>query len=589
MRGGTEARGSLSIDGISPPQDLSTRFQPIVDLRTGLIGAYEALSRGPQGTRLEPPRALLGAAAEAGRLSELVRACWRLAIEAAVRQRAPGGALPTLFFNVLPEGIGDALLFDEVQAGLERARIEPSGLVLEVTESGPVRDYPALLHTLARYRAAGIRVAVDNMGARHAGERLVAEVEPDFVKVARPLVEEVDGHPGRRGAVEALLLLAEKVGAEVVAEGIEREEELEVVRGLGVPLAQGFLLGRPEEQFLPADALRTTRLRSLSHAPARNRPAHLEGAARIGEYLERAPAVPMDCPLEDALRLLEGTEADAVVLVEDGRPRALASRRRIHEQMARPYGREVFLRRPVERVADPDPLIVDWRTPLETVSRLAMARSSETLYDDVVVARAGRYLGVVSLRRLLDAITRSRLEMARHSNPLTGLPGNQIIHEVIRSRLQGPSGAGVLHIDLDDFKAFNDAHGFHRGDDAIRLTAAFLQEVVAAHGGAHPFLGHVGGDDFVAVVALDAIRPIRKAIEERFQARVRSLFTGSGEPPRLGISVGAVLISGDDPRSVDQVLHSLAAAKRQAKSRKGGGRGEDGSDDADPPVVLVAV
>ncbi len=127
--------------------------------------------------------------------------------------------------------------------------------MLEVTERAPVADYPALREALDVLRGTGVRFAVDDAGAGWASLQHVLELSPDFIKLDRALVRGVEDDPSRRTLIEGLLPVAAGMDARVIAEGIEGAAQLEALRELGVPLGQGFFLGRPAE--LPEVELRS--------------------------------------------------------------------------------------------------------------------------------------------------------------------------------------------------------------------------------------------------------------------------------------------------------------------------------------------
>ncbi len=126
------------------------------------------------------------------------------------------------------------------------------------------------------------------------------------------------------------------------------------------------------------------------------------------------------------------------------------------------------------------------------------------------------------LARVKGTLRRAR-EM-RNLSPLTGLPGNIRIQEEIERNVREGTPFAVLYADLDNFKAYNDQKGFVRGDRLIQMTARVVQEAVAEHAGVEGFVGHVGGDDFVAVVPPDVAEAVAKRICERFGEAVRDFY-----------------------------------------------------------------
>ncbi len=214
-------------------------FQPIVEIDTGRVVAYEALARGPVGP-LERPDALFAAARAAGRLAELDEACRAAAFRGAVE--AALVAPLTVFVNVEPEVLDTAPLAD-LMAIAESA---PGQLrvVMEITERAIAARPAELLRTVERVRELGWSVAVDDVGAESMSLAFLPLLRPDVVKLDLRLVQERPG-PEIAEIMNAVNAYAERSGAVVLAEGIEDEGHLRTARGLGATLAQGWLFGRP--------------------------------------------------------------------------------------------------------------------------------------------------------------------------------------------------------------------------------------------------------------------------------------------------------------------------------------------------------
>jgi EAL domain-containing protein (putative c-di-GMP-specific phosphodiesterase class I) len=229
---------------------LRSVYQPIVELDTGEVVAYEALARGPEGHELESPAALFGAAGRSDRLAELDWACRLTAMRGAVR----GGLEPplSLFVNVEPEATKapppNKKMQDEKLVLLDRLQV-----VFEVTERA-LTDQPAeLLDAVARMRSLGCGIALDDVGADRRSLALMPLLQPDVIKLDLSLVQ---NRPTTEIAViaGAVHAQAESTGATVLAEGIETEEHAFTALALGATLGQGWLYGRPGPLAEPAPA-----------------------------------------------------------------------------------------------------------------------------------------------------------------------------------------------------------------------------------------------------------------------------------------------------------------------------------------------
>jgi EAL domain-containing protein (putative c-di-GMP-specific phosphodiesterase class I) len=210
-------------------------FQPVVDLGRGTVVGYEALARFAGPPQAGPGRWFTEARHEglAARLEAVVLAL-------ALARRASLPARCFLAVNLSPT----ALPSGEVQAVLRRAG-DLSATVVELTEHSRVDDPDRLVRDLDRIRAAGGRVAADDAGAGYTALQRLLALRPDVVKLDRSLVAQIDEDPVKRAFVEMLRSLTGDTGARLLAQGIERVEELEALARLGVPLGQGFLLARP--------------------------------------------------------------------------------------------------------------------------------------------------------------------------------------------------------------------------------------------------------------------------------------------------------------------------------------------------------
>ncbi|MCU1606217.1 MAG: diguanylate cyclase/phosphodiesterase with and sensor(s) [Modestobacter sp.] len=219
--------------------DVHSLFQPIVELDSGRVVAYEALARGPEGA-LRSPDALFAAAREAGCLAELDAACRAAAFRGAVQQ---GLLAPlTVFVNVEPEVLDDAPL-----AELARSVADAPGdlrVVMEITERALAARPAELLRTVDRVREFGWGVALDDVGAESLSLAFMPLLRPDVVKLDLRLVQERPG-PAIAEIMNAVNAYAESSGALVLAEGIEDAAHLRMARALGATLGQGWLFGRP--------------------------------------------------------------------------------------------------------------------------------------------------------------------------------------------------------------------------------------------------------------------------------------------------------------------------------------------------------
>jgi EAL domain-containing protein (putative c-di-GMP-specific phosphodiesterase class I) len=222
-------------------------FQPIIDTRSLTVFAYEALVRGPSG---ESAASVL-AEVNPTNIYAFDQSCRIRAIETAGQLGLveSGAALSINFFPgavYKPETCIQATL-----AAAARVAFPRDLLIFEVTEGEKVVDRAHLRSILEEYRRQRFRSAIDDFGAGYAGLNLLAEFQPDIIKIDLDLVRGIDERPVARKVVAAIVSLARDLGVEVIAEGIETRSELEVLTAMGVYLHQGFFFAKPGFQTLP--------------------------------------------------------------------------------------------------------------------------------------------------------------------------------------------------------------------------------------------------------------------------------------------------------------------------------------------------
>lgn len=215
-------------------------YQPIVDWAGRAVFGYEALVRSSE-TTMPHPGALFDAAEALGRLPDLGRAIRRIC-GGPIGEAAPHAAL---FVNLHTQDLLDESLYDPNSALAGIA----SRVVLEITERAHLEKVKDVRHCVARLRALGFRIAIDDIGAGYSGLNSFAIVQPDIVKLDITLVRDVDGDPMKQKLVRALNQLCTDVGIAVVAEGVETPAERDTLIGLGCNYFQGYLFARPAKAF----------------------------------------------------------------------------------------------------------------------------------------------------------------------------------------------------------------------------------------------------------------------------------------------------------------------------------------------------
>ena len=217
-------------------------FQPIVDLGTGAVHGFEALSRGPVGTQQHSPLNLFEAAKDCELTFELDQHCRRRALRTARDLPAPH----RLFVNVVP-----ASMYDPDFQGtsliqlLEGIGLSPGRIVLEVSEHYAIENYALFVEALQNFTHLGFSIAVDDIGKGSSGLEAIAHLNPRYLKFDLQLVRDIDKSHVKREMARALKTFADRMDSRIIAEGIEREGEKQACADLGLHYGQGYLLARP--------------------------------------------------------------------------------------------------------------------------------------------------------------------------------------------------------------------------------------------------------------------------------------------------------------------------------------------------------
>lgn len=235
---------TLDINAIIDHNSLAVWFQPIVSVRRQSILLLEALSRGidPASGEIIPPLELFAAAMKAGKQGNLEHLCVKRALDnfSRIRHIFPFTLLSLNIGNELLDHLDDPNWLCEM---LDELDISPHRVIIEVLESALAhkQTYRSFMQAC---RAGGILLAIDDVGAQYSGLMRIIEVKPDLIKIDRDLICGIHHEKWQLEVVRALTVLAHHTGAQVVAEGIEQEEEALACLQLGIDLQQGFLFSR---------------------------------------------------------------------------------------------------------------------------------------------------------------------------------------------------------------------------------------------------------------------------------------------------------------------------------------------------------
>ncbi|MCK8826525.1 EAL domain-containing protein [Natroniella acetigena] len=235
------------IDRIIEYQLVTTLFQPIIELTTGKILGYEALSRGPVNSPLHKPLDLFKVAREANKLFALEKVCRRQAL---LNFEQFNNTIDyKLFINVDPQVVTDQNFRSGTTKKLiDQLSLSQENIVIELTEHTPIEDFEAFNLALDNYQ--GYQLAIDDTGAGHSGLQSLVSIAYNFIKLDRSLIQGIDHNFVKQALLESIVDFATKVNSTLIAEGIEREEELNLLAELGIDYGQGYFIAPPAKGII---------------------------------------------------------------------------------------------------------------------------------------------------------------------------------------------------------------------------------------------------------------------------------------------------------------------------------------------------
>jgi EAL domain-containing protein (putative c-di-GMP-specific phosphodiesterase class I)/GGDEF domain-containing protein len=578
-----------ALDRLIETRSFDIHFQPLVAIDRADIYGFEALTRAPADGPLHSPLVLFEAAARLGRLVELER----LVVQRATERFKALGLPGCLFLNVT----ADTLLGAREHAGRLAQQLLALGLptsrvVIELTETRPIEDLARLDDALQALRERGFRVALDDLGEGFASLRRWMEMRPDFVKIDRHFIDGIAQEPLKQQFVRSIVEMAATSGCEVVAEGLEQEPDLEVLRRLGLTICQGYLFARPSPTPRATLGVQwSSRLATAAQPRLLQNDLALplaHGAITSAAQLaRRGLTVTAAANCRSVVDLFHADEQLLAIPVLDEHQRPIGVLRSLHvlKRSTERYFMDIFDRRSCVELMDANPLVFDVATPLRAMSDAVANLDERLLIDGFLVTRDGVYFGAGRSSDLLKAVSDLQVHAARYANPLTLLPGNVPLDNHLERLIEAGETFAAVVWDIDHFKPFNDVYGYRIGDDIIRLAARVLTQAVDPQ---RDFVGHVGGDDFVLALLSPDWEARLTRICQAFDAGVRSFFSAEhlaaggyvtlnrqNQPsfhPLPTFSAGAVLHVPGNFDSARALSAALAEPKRVAKGRAGNSR-----------------
>ena len=562
---------------------LDHAFQPIVNIHTGNTFGAEALVRGVEKAGFSSIDDLFDTAWRDGVLHQVDMVLREKALAKFARFRRQ--AEVKLFYNL------DNRLFDagDYSPGSTMGILEKYGyaredLCFELSEKHPFSEKADMSALVAAYRAQGFNIAADDCGTGFSGLQLLYYTEPDYIKIDRFFIRNMDNDPKKRLVVSTIVSFAHLMGSRVLAEGVETLEEYTMCKKIGCDMVQGYFVQHPTRD-LAALQKRYNGIRELTRMDRRRGPAKDRSLVSSElKYIEPMASNTDIITLFERFRKEEGTSYIPIVSPQEiplGVVRDTAFKEYIFSKFGRQLLENPSFGKDISRFITRIP-VADIHTSVEKLIEIYTRHNNS---EGLIMTDDDKYVGFLSANALLKLTNEKNLTLARNQNPLTRLPGNIMIHEYFSHALSDfVTGYHLIYFDFDRFKPFNDTYGFRNGD---RLILRFAELLKAAGMGEDRFVGHVGGDDFFMGVrngqGAELLAEIR-CLARTFKKDAESFYDKDamekgyilardrgGEPARIPlITVSAAVLelppSPDRECSIETAGNIIARLKKQAKA-----------------------
>lgn len=464
---------------------------------------------------------------------------------------------------------------------VQKYGLNPDEIVFEITERSAINSMPVFTASIEHYQKQNFNIAIDDFGSGYSGMNRVCSFFPNYIKIDIELVRNVNANAMKKSAITSIVQFCKEADISTIAEGIETKEELKTLIEIGVDYGQGFFLCRPNEKFSTLSLELKMMIKGARQKADMDSGVNLFGDVEL--LCSNKHTVSCNDKAVDVYEKIKDDESftEVIIINDDDTVYGMITRACLIQKFSGKFGYNLSSRRSIAELSHTDFLSVDCKMPIDAVANIAMKRTVSRIYDSIIVTKNNMFLGIVTVMDLLIASINVRVKRASEASPLTGLPGNWAVQSTISDTIKATEPFSVIYLDLDNFKAYNDAYGFSNGD----LMIAAVSKAMKANCEERDFLGHIGGDDFVIVVKRTNVVPICEGIIKSFENLIQPLYlpedwergyivsknrNGFVENfPISTLSIAVITNKNGDFKTVEQLSKTIAVTKKKCKMKFG--------------------
>ncbi len=398
-----EQFGSEILSKILKGKFITPVYQPIVSLTDGEIFGYEALSRISNKELEINIEEMFKISDRTNMAYELEALCREKALENAKNMDAG----KKLFLNVNPNVINDAAFKEEfTKSRLEKYGLDFQNIVFEITESIAIMSKEAFFNSIEHYKSQNYEIAIDYTDSGNFGLNTINDIKPNIIKLDINLVRNIDKDKIKQLLCRAMVDFGKSAGIKIIAKGIETEEELLTLIELSVDFGQGYFLEIPKKSFVDITPEKIELIKKYNEKNfTKNSKTSIYPI--VGHLSKSGFCFSPEEKVETIYEKLKfnPTITEFTIVDKNNIPIGFVTKVTINEILGGRYGFSLHYQKSILQIANTNFLKVNHNIPVDQVSRLAMQRPFEQLYNPIVIEKEGKYFGIVTIKDLLDDCT----------------------------------------------------------------------------------------------------------------------------------------------------------------------------------------